>query len=109
MNRIVALIVLVISTLRTAPALADRIDGDWCDGKGGHIFIDGPKIRIPSGKVIAGDYDRHAFRYTGPDGDPQQGIEIFMMQRSEEEMTLYRGRDSNREDGETWRRCNVTS
>lgn len=88
-------------------AFADRIDGDWCDGKGANLHIDGPDIRTPSGRVAKGEYTRHSFRYTGLHGENDEGVEIRMLQRSEQEMTLYRG--SGAETGETWRRCNVTS
>ena len=41
-------------------AHADAIDGSWCY-KSRHMAIEGPKILIPSGKQITGDYDRHGF------------------------------------------------
>ena len=58
---------------------ADAIDGDWCEAGGARsLSIDGPSIRIPSGAEIRGEYDRHAFRYVGPDGDPEAGQVIKM-------------------------------
>ena len=109
MKHVAAICAFPISLLLAFPAYADRIDGGWCDGKGGHMHVDGAKITTPSGKVLSGDYDRHSFHYVGPEGDGDAGIDVFGMLRSEEEMTLYRGRDANRADGETWRRCDVTS
>lgn len=92
-----------------APAFADRIDGDWCDATGRHVKIDGPTIEIPSGRVIQGEYDRHGFRYVGPEGDPEAGVEIVMQQFSEEEMGLIRRSNGANGPVETWRRCQATS
>ncbi|MCB1427747.1 MAG: hypothetical protein KDJ48_14230 [Nitratireductor sp.] len=100
---------LSMALLAAGPALADRIDGGWCDGKGGHLIVEGPQVRTTGGSVVPGDYDRHSFHYVAPAGEPDAGTEIFMMLRSEEEMTLFRGRDAEGKDGEIWRRCEVTS
>lgn len=95
--------------LFATPALADRIDGDWCNATGKHLKIDGPTIEIPSGRVIQGEYDRHGFRYVGPEGDPEAGEEIVMQQFSEEEMGLIRRVGGQNQPMETWRRCQATS
>lgn len=95
--------------LSTAAAFADRIDGDWCDATGRHVKIDGPTIEIPSGRVITGDYDRHAFRYVGPEGDPEAGVEVMMQLFSEEEMGLIRRAGGANQPVETWKRCQATS
>lgn len=99
----------VVVALSTAPALADRIDGDWCDATGKHIKIDGPTIEIPSGRIMTGDYNRHGFRYVGPEGDPEAGVEVVMQQFSEEEMGLIRRVGGANQPVETWRRCQATS
>ena len=57
----------------TMPATADQIDGEWCSDDGQTLTINGPKIVIPSGKNIEGNYARHGFTYTGPEGDPEMG------------------------------------
>lgn len=91
------------------PALADRIDGDWCSDDGKHLSIEGPRIMIPSGAEISGQYDRHQFRYSGPAGDPEAGQTIEMQQLSDEEMWLQRTTGGEKMPVETWRRCQVTS
>jgi hypothetical protein len=60
------------------PALADALDGDWCFTDGRNLNIQGPAIITPGGTSTTGDYARHTFRYTVPDGDPGAGGEIFM-------------------------------
>lgn len=90
-----------------SPAMADQIDGDWCDGRGARLHIDGPKLRTPSGRMVLGEYTRHTFRYVGPHGENDEGAEIRIIQRSDQEMTLFRGRSAR--EGETWRRCNLSS
>lgn len=89
------------------PALADRIDGDWCNGRGARLHIEGPRLHTPSGRMVIGEYTRHTFRYIGPHGENDEGAEIRMIQRSDQEMTLFRGRSAR--EGETWRRCNLSS
>ena len=85
-----------------ASARADAIDGSWCY-KGRHLAIEGPKIIIPSGKQITGDYDRHGFIYMVPPGDKGAGATIFMGILDDETMELRVG--SERAKPETWRRC----
>lgn len=93
----------------TGVALADRIDGDWCSPTGKHLRIEGPRIMIPSGAEITGQYDRHAFRYSGPQGDPEAGQTIEMRQLSEEEMLLRRTVGGQMQPIENWRRCQAVS
>ena len=90
--------------LVAAPALADRIDGQWCNGSGEHIIIDGPAITLSTGGDLIGDYNRHAFRYDAPDGDPDAGMPIDLMLDSDEQMTLSRPGST-----EIWHRCRLTS
>ncbi|MCO5133757.1 MAG: hypothetical protein M9908_05260 [Phyllobacteriaceae bacterium] len=90
------------------PARADQIDGGWCSEDGmKRIHINGPNIEIPSGRKITGAYTRHAFTYTGPAGDPEDGQEIRMVQQSDEHMILYRSTEPD--SFEDWHRCQVTS
>lgn len=106
--RITAFLVAAAIGLFAGPARADAIDGAWC-GPRGSLKIDGPKIRIPSGAEISGDYDRHGFHYVGPSGDPEAGIEVYMRQHSEESMSLRRVIGGVPGEAEAWRRCQVTS
>lgn len=89
------------------PAMADQIDGEWCSTDGRRLFINGPKIEIPSGRQIIGNYSRHGFTYTGPAGDPEMGQNIRMIQKSDELMLLYRS--TAPDNAEHWNRCQVTS
>jgi hypothetical protein len=91
---------LVVAT----PALADRIDGEWCH-QSGSLVIDGPKIRTPSGNNATGDYSHHNFAYKVPPTEPEPGSDIAMRQLNEETMVLTR----KGKPEETWRRCKVTS
>jgi hypothetical protein len=83
-------------------ARADAIDGSWCY-KGRHLAIEGPQIRIPSGKQITGDYDRHGFMYKVPPGDKGAGTSIFMGILDDETMELRVGSEQARP--EMWYRC----
>ncbi|MFZ1815084.1 MAG: hypothetical protein WBO55_14890 [Rhizobiaceae bacterium] len=106
MRSILTFALTVAISLVAAPAFADRIDGNWCNPAGGNLHIEGDTIRIPSGRTLLGEYGHHSFRYVAPHGENDEGAEITMIQRSEEEMTLFRGSNP---DGETWRRCSATS
>ena len=98
--------ILLSCLLWTVPAFADRIDGDWCALEGGKtLTIKGPWIRIPSGAEITGDYDRHAFRYMGPEGDPEAGQEIRMRIFSDDDMRLVRIVGGSPQPEEQWLRC----
>jgi len=101
------LLMTFVSVFWAMPAMADQIDGDWCGVDGKRLSISGPQIIIPSGKQITGDYTRHGFVYTGPDGDPEMGEKIRMIQQSDELMLLYRS--TAPDDAEQWRRCQVIS
>jgi hypothetical protein len=98
-------LLIVLAGLAVAsPALADRIDGEWCHSSGS-LVIDGPKIRTPGGSNIEGRYSHHNFSYKVPASEPNAGTDIDMRQLSEETMMLTRkGRPE-----ETWKRCKVTS
>ena len=98
-----------VLVLGAVSAHADAIDGDWCSADGRHLRIDGPSIQTPSGARISGDYHRHGFHYVGPTGDPEDGQDIRIVQRSEEEMSLSRKTGADEGPAETWRRCEVTS
>jgi len=95
-------------TLIATPALADRIDGDWCNGASTY-HIDGPAIRIPSGKDMTGDYTRHSFHYISPAGEKDAGTEIFMRILSEEDMQLMRRTGLTESPIENWQRCKPVS
>ena len=63
---------LVLLIFISFPAAADSIDGRWCH-KGSQVTIESPMISTPSGKKVAGEFDRHSFSYTIPSGDKYAG------------------------------------
>lgn len=75
-----ALVILI-----SVPAQADQIDGEWCNGLK-HLSIDGPNIVTPGGTRVTGPYDRHAFKYVAPNGEPDAGATISMVQQHDELM-----------------------
>ncbi len=77
-------------------ARADAIDGNWCFTDGRRITINGPDVVIPNGTRMRGNYDRHHFSYT-----PPNGAAVNMTLQGEYAVTVREG------DGPTqiWRRC----
>ena len=100
---------LVIAGVAALPgaALADAIDGDWCNEGQQRFSIRGPDIVTPAGTSTRGNYDRHAFTYIVPDNETEAGAEIYMQLLSEQTLRLTVG--SWTADGEIWRRCEFTS
>jgi hypothetical protein len=106
-SRLPWLVVAAFATLLAPlPALADAIDGDWCFATQ-NLHIRGPKIRLPSGAEITGDYDRHGFRYTVPANEQGAGTAISMQLFGEELMQLTRAGGTGQP--EMWRRCKPVS
>ena len=103
---------LILPTIFTATmliatsAMADAIDGKWCDGAK-QIIIEGPTITLPSGNKHQGDYTRHTFDLVVPDGEGDAGDRLQMAQQSEELMHLQRTPKGTDQAGpvEPWRRC----
>jgi len=62
-----------------APARADAIDGDWCRADGKRMSIRGPAIVTPGGKETQGDYSRHFFSYTVPQGETGAGNKVSII------------------------------
>ena len=88
MNRAVVIGLLIAAFATAKPAFADAIDGEWCSPQGENLVIDGPQIRIPSGKTIQGQYQRHEFAYQVPEGEADYGQVIYMNLINEELMWL---------------------
>jgi hypothetical protein len=102
-NRLTGLVIVAGTVMAGGIAAhADAIDGSWCY-KGRHLAIEGPRILIPSGKQITGDYDRHGFIYKIPLADKGTGTSVFMVLLDEETMELRFG--SEQAEPEVWRRC----
>lgn len=94
--------VLGVAALAPGPARADAIDGHWCGPDKRILSIQGPAITTPGGKRIKGNYDRHAFSYIVPDGEPGSGATVNMTLLSEELMRLH---PPNGGAEQLWRRC----
>jgi hypothetical protein len=94
----------VAVALTPLTAKADAIDGDWCFATQ-NLNIQGPKLRLPSGREITGDYDRHGFRYAVPANEPGAGTSVSMQLFGEELMQLTRAGSTP----EMWRRCKPVS
>lgn len=95
--------------LATAPARADRIDGNWCLPNGKHMSIDGPNIVTPAGTRTKGDYDRHAFSYAVPASDPGAGATINMILVDENTVLTRANAAPGFGPGEAdvWHRCTL--
>ncbi|MHB2168447.1 hypothetical protein [Alsobacter sp. R-9] len=88
------------------PALADSIDGNWCNAAGTRqMQISGTTIVTPGGKKIEGRYARHSFTYTAPDGDPAAGA-MMQLQLLNENLIRSSGGDL---PVDSWHRCEQTS
>ncbi len=97
------LVPVVALVLIAGPALADRIDGDWCHRTDGRRFsISGPEIVTPGGKKMQGGYSRHAFSYVVPAPEPGGGGTVFMTLMDENTVNLRVGVEG---EMETWLRC----
>lgn len=88
------------------PARADAIDGEWCRKDGKHMNIQGPAIVTPGGHKITGDYDRHAFSYIIPPGEPGTGTKVSIQLLGEHLAHAREGADPTVQE---WRRCQPVS
>jgi hypothetical protein len=111
-NRLLSFpVLLAIFSLFLGPAAhADAVDGDWCFKDGRSLSIDGPNMVTPGGRAHVGEYDRHAFCYTIPQGEPGAGTHVLMVQWSEAEARVWRGSEKpvlREGEPEIWRRCHL--
>lgn len=101
--------VVAFCLLFPAAALADKIDGAWCNEAGARVDIDGPKISLAGKPAFDGDYARHEFMYTVPAGEDHAGDMIYMRLQDEEDMTSFTVKDGKGVDPVAWKRCAQTS
>ena len=87
-------------------ALADAIDGDWCNGAS-HFFIEGSTIVTPARNKIEGTYGRYRYSYVVPANEPGAGNEISMVFIRPE--TVHLTRPGQTGGPEVWRRCKPIS
>ncbi len=100
-----AWLLVAVGMLAAAPALADRIDGQWCATDGRSVLIAGSRITTPGGQQATGDYRRHAFDYVIPEGEAGAGQAVAMRQLSEQRIMV--ATDGGPE--EAWDRCQPTA
>jgi hypothetical protein len=89
------------------PALADAIDGDWCQSDGRHFSIRGPDIVTPGGVRMQGDYARHWFTYRPP--APERGAGGTISMRLVGENTVHLSYGEAAAAPEVWERCSPTT
>ncbi len=110
-RRLALMTALAASTFPGA-ARADSIDGEWCSAAGKHLSIKGNDIVTPGGHLVHGTYDRHAFTYAVPAGEPGAGWTVFMRLVNERTVHVTSAPGTTPAAGsavETWLRCDVTS
>ena len=95
----------VFLLLNSGTALADAIDGDWCNKIGKHLRIDGPTIKIPGGTIMKGEYDLHGFMYTVRKGNPGGGQKVVMDVQDDENMVMKVGTSGPEK---LWKRCPIS-
>ena len=102
--------VMAALLLTAGPALADKIDGNWCFTDSRHMSIDGPAIVTPGGTAITGEYDRHGFRYVVPTGEADAGAEVDMIQHDDYTIQVTTSPASGGgARTEIWKRCDLTT
>jgi hypothetical protein len=94
--------------LTAAPALADKIDGNWCY-KARSMSIDGPNIVTPGGTRMAGLYHRHGFKYTVPAGEADAGAVVEMIQFDDYTIQVMTAPPGGAARTEIWKRCDLTT
>ena len=103
-----AVAALLFSAAGIGSVRADVIDGEWCDATGHHFTIRGPEIVTPAGTRTTGQYSRHAFSYSDPQGGAPEGSEIFMRLVNESTVHLRHGTDPSG-PVQVWTRCQPVS
>ncbi len=93
--------------LVSTPALADKIDGDWCHVDGRHFTINYHDLTTPGGHHVLGDYGRHSFSYVVPEGEPDSGATVEMMLVNEQTVQLKVS--GNNSPPQTFKRCEQVS
>ncbi len=97
--------------LTVPPALADKIDGNWCSAKGRSISVDGSSVVTPGGTAIIANYDRHHVDFVIPDGEPGAGDRFSADQLNHEEnsVSILPHSGDDRSTPEIWTMCRPIS
>ncbi|SMX36143.1 hypothetical protein [Maliponia aquimaris] len=86
-------------------AAADEISGEWCGPDGQSLTIRGARVLAPSGIETDGQYSRHRYEFTMPEGGRDAGQAVVVQQLSDEEVLVSF-------DGGTpvsWSRCRAVT
>jgi hypothetical protein len=94
----------VLLLMAAGAARADTIDGNWCNGEGGHFSIQGPHITTDTGRTLDGRYYGHAFSYVIPTPEADAGESVQMVLLDDTTLDLHIGSGADAQS-ETWRRC----
>lgn len=106
-RRIAATVAAIGFVFAATPAVADAIDGNWCNGVK-RLEISGSEIVTPGGNRIQGIYGRHDFTYTVPAGEPGAGASVDMDLMGDDDMRVWpagRSPDPNKAGAQMWKRC----
>ena len=97
--------------LTTQPALADKIDGNWCSAKGKSISVDGSNVVTPGGRSIVANYTRHHVDFIIPEGEAGAGDTFSADQLNHEEISVSIIPQSGTDKGqaEIWTVCKPIS
>ncbi len=103
MPKAIAIMILtfLIQALASQAVRADAIDGRWCSSNGKRMSINGPAIITPGGTRMQGNYERHAFSYKVPAGEPQAGATSAMGLIDDDTMQVQTGGGA----AKIWNRC----
>ena len=105
MKRLLALSALFAIT--ATPALADRIDGNWCGPSGERMAIDGSDVTTPGGAKVEARYSRHSIEYDVPEDErPREGrIRADQIDDDTIRVSLIRKVQKEPPAHDTWIRC----
>jgi hypothetical protein len=102
----IAALALLGMAASMGPAVADSIDGNWCNAAGTRqMQIAGTSIVTPGGRKIEGRYARHSFTYAAPEGEAAPGATV-VLQLLHENQIRSGGGD---QPVDLWHRCEQTS
>ncbi len=102
------LLLALCFALAAVPAMADSIDGIWCGTQGQRMEIRGNTLITPRGVTTQGDYSRHAFRYTVPQGEEGAGAQKYLRLRGETLVHEFPADNLNAEPV-VWNKCELRS
>jgi hypothetical protein len=106
--RLLAGMFVVATAVCPRGAMADVIDGNWCNPDGRHFSIRGPDIVTPAGTSTKGNWSRHSFAYQVPPAEADGGQMVYMLLQDENTVVLAVGAQPMISDSariQIWHRC----